>query len=153
MPIFGGVTETTLRLLLDLARVVPVARNEFFLRQDDQADSVFVLEQGKVAVIKTCCGQDHFLRTLEKGDCFGEMALMDLLPRSASILAIEDSRAIEISAAGLYEIYKRDIEQFVLIQMNMGREVSRRLRTAEDRLLQARMDAKAVDESYGFYSV
>lgn len=152
MPIFGGVTESTLRLVLDRAPIVTAAKNSCFFHQGDQADSVFVLEQGQVAVLKSFRGREYLLRTLERGDCFGEMALMDLLPRSASIVALEDSRAIEISAATLYEIYAQDIEQFVLIQMNMGREVSRRLRAADDRLLEARMDAQA-SEALGFYSV
>ncbi len=153
MPIFGGVTQVTLRFLLGLAQIVSVPKSDFFFHQGDPADSMFVLEEGKLAVLKTCEGHDYLLRTLDKGDCFGEMALLDLLPRSASVLAIEDSRAIEISAAALYEVYKTDVEQFVLMQMNMGREISRRLRAADDRLFQARVEVKAVDGSYVFRSV
>ncbi|MGA7181052.1 MAG: cyclic nucleotide-binding domain-containing protein [Thiobacillaceae bacterium] len=153
MPIFGGVTEGILRFLLDLASYVSVTKSGFFFHQGDAADSMFVLEGGKLAVLKTYAGRDYLLRTLERGDCFGEMALLDLLPRSASVLALEDSRAIEISSAALYEIYKKDIEQFVLMQMNMGREISRRLRAADDRLFQARVEADAADGGYIFHSV
>ena len=59
---------------------------------------------------------------------------MDLSPRSASVRAVEDCTAIRISAANLYKLYEQDPKQFALIQMNMGREVSRRLREADDRL-------------------
>ena len=152
MPIFGGVTQATLNFLLEFAPLVPVASNGYYFQQGDQADSVFVLEEGKVAVIKTWQGEACVLKTLEKGDCFGEMALMDLLPRSASVMAIEPSRAIQISAAMLYQLYTQDIEQFVIIQMNMAREVSRRLRAADDRLFEERFRNKS-GESYGFYSV
>jgi CRP-like cAMP-binding protein len=153
MPVFGGVAESTLRLLLNLASIISVAKSSFFFHQGDPASSMFVLETGKVAVLKTYEGHDYLLRTLERGDCFGEMALLDLLPRSAAVLALEDSRAIEISAAALYEIYKKDMEQFVLMQMNMGREISRRLRAADDRLFQAKVEANTVDGSYVFHSV
>lgn len=153
MPIFGGVTQATLRFLLGLAQIVSVPKSDFFFHQGDPADSMFVMEDGKLAVLKTCEGHDYLLRSLERGDCFGEMALIDLQPRSASVLALEDSRAIEISSAALYEIYNKDMEQFVLMQMNMGREISRRLRAADDRLFQARVEAKAVDGSYIFHSV
>ena len=100
---------------------------------------MFVLEAGKVAVLKSWRGQEYLLRILKEGDCFGEMAVMDLLPRSASIRAVEDCTAIRLSAASLYKIYEHDIKQFALIQMNMGREVSRRLRETDNQLFGARM--------------
>ena len=153
MPIFGGVTDAVLQRLLEPAPIVSFRKGDFFFHQGDPANSMFVLEQGKLAVLKTCDGHDYLLRNLERGDCFGEMALLDLQPRSASVLALEDSHAIEISAAALYEIYQRDADQFVLIQMNMAREISRRLRAADDRLFQARVEAKSVGGSYIFRSV
>ena len=140
MPIFGGVRANILQFLLGLCPLESVPKNEFFFREGDQADSMFVLEEGKVAVLKSWCGQDHLLRTLEQGDCFGEMAVMDLCPRSASVRAVEDCSAIRISAANLYQVYAQDLKQFALIQMNMGREVCRRLRELDDRLFSARME-------------
>jgi hypothetical protein len=47
--------------------------------------------------------------------------------------------AIRISAANLYQVYAQDLKQFALIQMNMGREVCRRLREANSRLFSAKM--------------
>ena len=64
---------------------------------------------------------------------------MDHCPRSASVGAVEDCIAIRISAANLYGVYAEDLKQFALIQMNMGREVCRRLREADNRLFGARM--------------
>jgi len=60
--------------------------------------------------------------------------VMDLLPRSASVRAVEDCTAIRLSAANLYRVYERDLKQFALIQMNMGREVTRRLRETDNQL-------------------
>jgi CRP/FNR family cyclic AMP-dependent transcriptional regulator len=94
---------------------------------------------GKAAVLKAWRGQDYLLQILRAGDCFGEMAVMDHGPRSASVRAVEDCIAIRISAANLYEVYGLDPKQFALIQMNMGREVCRRLREADNRLFGAKM--------------
>ena len=140
MPIFGGVRADILQFLLEQCPVESVVKNAFFFREGDQADSMFVLEAGKVAVLKAWHGQDCLLRTLTQGDCFGEMAVMDLSPRSASVRADEDCTAIRISAANLYKVYARDLKQFTLIQMNMGREVCRRLRALDERLFSARME-------------
>ena len=139
MPIFGGVRAGILQVLLGLCAVESVPKNAFFFREGDQADSMFVLEAGKAAVLKSWCGQDCLLQNLKQGDCFGEMAVMDLGPRSASVRADEDCTAICISAANLYQVYSQDLKQFALIQMNMGREVCRRLRELDNRLFSARM--------------
>ncbi len=111
---------------------------------------MFVLESGKVAVLKSWRGQDYLLQTLTVGDCFGEMAVMDHCPRSASVRAVEDCTAIRISAANLYRVYAQDLKQFALIQMNMGREVCRRLREADNRLFSAKMGTPEVDVGHVF---
>jgi CRP-like cAMP-binding protein len=140
MPIFGGVRANILEFLLGLCPVETVPANAFFFREGDQADAMFVLEAGEAAVLKSWRGQDHLLKTLKQGDCFGEMAVMDLRPRSASVRAVEDCAAIRISAANLYQVYSHDLKQFALIQMNMGREVCRRLRELDDRLFSVTME-------------
>ena len=142
MPIFGAIREESVRLLLDRARSVVVAAGGFFFRENDPADSMYVLEAGRVAVIKTWQGQDFVLHSLGAGDCFGEMALMDLFPRSASVRAEEDCRAIELAATSLLDLFERDAEQFALIQMNIGREVCRRLRATDELLFRASMGEK-----------
>jgi CRP-like cAMP-binding protein len=145
MPIFGGIRADILQFLLALCPIVSVPRDEYFFRECDQADSMFVLETGKAAVLKFWRGQNYLLRTLQEGDCFGEMAVMDLCPRSASVRAAEDCSAIRISAANLYQVYAQDLKQFALIQMNMGREVCRRLRESDNRLFTARMETPETD--------
>jgi CRP/FNR family cyclic AMP-dependent transcriptional regulator len=139
MPIFGGVQADTLQFLLALCPIISVPGNEYFFREHECGDSMFVLEMGEAAVMKSWSGQDHLLQTLKEGDCFGEMAVMDNCPRSASVRAVEDCTPIRISAANLYQVYAWDLKQFALMQMNMGREVCRRLREANNRLFETRM--------------
>src|SRR5262249_3076486 len=124
MPVFGGIREDVLQFLLGLCPVVSVPTNEFFFREHDQADSMFVLEAGKVAVLKSWRGQEYLLRTLKEGDCFGEMAVIDLLPRSASVRAVEDCTAISLSAANLHQVYRRDLQPFNPHPINHGREMT-----------------------------
>jgi CRP/FNR family cyclic AMP-dependent transcriptional regulator len=150
MPIFGGIRADILQFLLELCPIASVPTNEFFFREHDQADSMFVLEAGKAAVLKSWRGQEYLLRTLKEGDCFGEMAVMDLCPRSASVRAAEDCTAICVSAANLYKVYAQDLKQFALMQMNMGREVSRRLRESDNRLFGARMGTPGADIEHVF---
>lgn len=135
-PVFGGIREDALTFLLGLSHIVSVRKGQFFFREGDEGCSMFILETGKVAVFKQMGGDDHLLAQLEKGDCFGEMALIDHCPRSASVEAVQNCTAIELSTSTLHEFYQKDVEQFTIIYMNMGREVSRRLRVADQRLFQ-----------------
>jgi len=141
MPIFGGIRADVLDFLLERSATSTVPSGQYFFREDDKAQSMFVLEAGRVAVLKSWQGEEHLLAELGPGDCFGEMALMDLYPRSASVLALEACTALELSADSFFQVYKKDLEQFALIQMNLGREVSRRLRLADERLFQIKMGA------------
>jgi len=134
MPIFGAIDESTLDFLVARARAHEVAAGRTFFHEGDVASGMFVLEAGRVAVARQAAGVDLVLCELGPGDCFGEMALMDLRPRSATVRALADCRAFEIGPDDLLELFQRDIAQFTLIQMNMGREVCRRLRAADDRL-------------------
>jgi CRP-like cAMP-binding protein len=150
MAIFGGIRDEVLEFLLERSAIVRVPKDGFFFQEDDEGQSMFVLEEGKAAVLKRWQGSDFLLSILERGDCFGEMALMDLSPRSASVRAVEDCVAIELSAAGLYELYRKDLGQFAMIEMNMGREVSRRLRASDERLFRARMGETDAGVDYQF---
>jgi CRP/FNR family transcriptional regulator, cyclic AMP receptor protein len=152
MPVFGAVRADALTFLLELSSTVSVAAGEFFFREADEGLSMFVLETGRAAVVKSWEGRQYLLNYMDQGDCFGEMSLMDMRHRSASVVAVEACQAIELSGASLYALYEKDISQFALIQMNMGREVSRRLRDADERLFQAKVGNVVVVTEYDFRS-
>ena len=139
MPIFGAIRDDALLFLLAQAHEVSVAAGACFFREDDPAQSMFVLESGSVAVFKSWQGREFVLQRMAPGDCFGEMALMDLCPRSASVRAETDCVAIELGSGDLLRLFERDAEQFALVQMNMGREVCRRLRATDEMLFRAQM--------------
>ncbi|HEX6361800.1 MAG TPA: cyclic nucleotide-binding domain-containing protein, partial [Albitalea sp.] len=75
MPIFGAIQEGALQCLLEQARTVEVRANDYFFREKDPPSGMFVLETGRVAISKQWRGKEYVLRYLNKGDCFGEMAL------------------------------------------------------------------------------
>ena len=143
MAIFGGVRKETLAFLLSHCPQIKVTAGDFFFREHEIGDCLFVLERGSAEVLKSWRGSEHVLQSLKTGDCFGEMAGIHHCERSASVRALDDCTAIQISSADLYRVYAHDLKQFTLIQMNMGREVCRRLRDADQRLFSAMMEAGA----------
>jgi CRP-like cAMP-binding protein len=133
MSVFGGVRAEVLELVLRQSRTVSAVPGSYLVREGDPAESMFVLLSGTAAVTQRTSAGEATRRVLHAGECFGEMSLMDLSPRSASVRALEECTALEVSAACLLEVYAHDVEQFAIIEMNMGREASRRLRDVEAR--------------------
>jgi len=134
MPVFGGVSSKTVMFLVERATCHTLEEGEYFFHEGDTASSMFVIESGSVSVVKTGDGKSYTVRELESGDCFGEMALIDLYPRSSSIVATSRCSAIEIGQTSLFRLHEEDMEQFTIIQMNIGREISRRLRMQDEQL-------------------
>ena len=95
MPVFGGVKNEVLAMLLERMKAVTVSKGELFFEQGEHGASAFVLEKGRVSIFKTWNDETYFLRHLEAGDCFGEVALMDFCPRSASVRADESCDALD----------------------------------------------------------
>ena len=136
MAAFGGLKTEALELVLDQSKDRNVPEGNFFFREGDRAESLFVLEQGSVTVFRDWQGDLVELGKLYTGDCFGEMSLIDFQARSASVQATTDCEAIEIPSQVLRALYQHDLEQYAIIMMNLGREVSRRLRIADQQLFE-----------------
>ena len=147
MPVFGGLAPATLELVVSLARPVTMAAGDHFFREGDETQLMYVLESGEVDIYKTWEGHNKLLRRMGTGDCFGEMALVDLFPRSASAIAVVQSEALEIDTTIFQQIFQQDLEQYTLLQMNMGREISRRLRRVDELLFRAFMGAELPEAS------
>ncbi|MCR9295560.1 MAG: cyclic nucleotide-binding domain-containing protein [bacterium] len=134
MAVFGGMNRPALELVLGAGRELQQPSGTYFFREGDPGESLFILRSGNVAIERLWQEQVIPLGELHAGDCFGEMSLIDLMPRSASVRAAMDCLALEIPQRCLYRLYQHDLEQYAIFMMNMGREVSRRLRIADERL-------------------
>lgn len=141
MPIFGGLKSDSLEVLLQQSGEAVACEGDYFFREGEPGDSVFVLESGTVVIERMWKGEAFVIGRLATGDCFGEMALIDFQPRSASVKAETDCQAIRIPSKSLRSLYKHDLEQYAMIMMNLGREVSRRLRLADDRFFRLQQDS------------
>jgi len=143
VPIFGGLTADTLDFLLTRGARVEVDAGAYFFHQDEPGDALYVLERGRVAIVRSAepskdgeRTRRFLLRELGPGDCFGEMSLLAVLPRSAAVRALEPCQAVRIRNRDLFDLYEHDVGQFAMLVMNLGREVSRRLYDTDARLFQ-----------------
>ena len=151
MPVFGAVSDDALEFIVARCRDVSRDADEFFFRETDSATAMYVIQSGRVAVVREHAGHQYRLAELSAGDCFGEMALIECAARSAAVAALEPCDTLEMGLDVLHALYEHDIEQFVLIQMNLGREMSRRLRAAADQIFEARVAASELGGDYRWY--
>ncbi len=77
---------------------------------------------------------------LGPGDWFGEMSIVDIQPRSATVRTLAPSRLLRISAADLDALYRYDLRSYSLIVLNLARELSRRLRVADGILAESDLE-------------
>ena len=151
MPVFGALSSDTLEFVLERSTEVSVPARQYFFHELSEADGFFVLQSGSVVVQRRRSGIEVRLKELQVGDCFGEMAIVECRNRNASVRALEDSVALEIPLSALHDLYEHDLEQFTLIQMNLARELSRRLSDAAEEIFEAKMAAREHGGSYQWY--
>jgi CRP-like cAMP-binding protein len=97
--------------------------------------SMFIVRSGELSVRKLSnlgCVID--IARLGAGDFFGEMTLIEMQNRSATIVAETPVALYELTARSLYMYYKTDIYAYVMVLQNINRELCRRLRQADHRI-------------------
>jgi CRP/FNR family cyclic AMP-dependent transcriptional regulator len=134
-PFFGGLTNPSLELLISML----VERNfdigATVVAEGEPGRSMFIVKSGRLAVSKRAnSGSVVPISTLGPGDFFGEMRLIEMQNRSATVIAASPTVLYELTAQKLYACYKADIHAYVIVLQNINRELCRRLRRADDRI-------------------
>ena len=81
---------------------------EIIFKEGEKGDAMYVIQAGKVKISKNSSSGDITMVTLQAGDIFGEMALFDKLPRSASATAEGDTRILSIDKKKLFSTIWKD---------------------------------------------
>ena len=103
---------------------------EIVFREGDQSQEMFIVQEGKVVVTKQVAGNEVFLATLDRGDFFGEMALLESLPRSATCRALGSTRLLAIRSGELLMKIRRD----PTFAFEMLQHMSRRIRHLDEQI-------------------
>jgi len=112
---------------------VDVPTGEFVFREGDLGTEMYIVHEGRVEISKQAAGEDKVLAQLEKGDFFGEMAILEDLPRAASARALSDVRLLMINGSTFDQMLRTNPE----IAVRMMRSLSRRLRETDVMLREA----------------
>ena len=107
VPLLADLSEEDLERLYEMAETVSVPAGQLVLREGDTGDSLYIVLEGELEVIKRRGGQEVVLSSYEPGQFFGEMALLERAPRSASVRTLRESRMLAIDQAALRTLLSR----------------------------------------------
>ena len=104
---------------------------DVIIRHGDIGDCMYVIQQGRVEALQEKEGKEIQLATLETGDVFGEMALFNKAPRSATIRAIDEVRVLTIDK----KTFLQRIHEDPSLVFRILQKMSNRIREMDDELV------------------
>lgn len=149
IPVFGGLEERTLAQVISMLVEERHAPGEEICREGDNGRSMYVVGEGEVVVCRQGEGDSQVrMVRLGRGEFFGEMALIDPQPRSATVVVEKQATLYALGCKDLYSLYQEDLQGYVMLMQNLCRELARRLRRADERIcvLVAKTDAAEVTQ-------
>ena len=137
---FGGLSDASLEALVSMLAECRVEAGATVVTEGEPGRSMYVVAEGSLAVSKRGeAGHVIPISVLTPGDFFGEMTLIEMQNRSATVKAEAPTLLYELTARNLYSYYKTDVHGYVLVLQNINRELSRRLRRADNRITEMHM--------------
>lgn len=103
--IFAPLSAQETALLAHSAVRHVFAPDETVIRAGEEGSSMFVVHSGRVRVQITENGRPRAIATLNEGDFFGEMALFTGEPRTANVIALEETEVLEIGHESMKQIF------------------------------------------------
>jgi len=131
VPLFCNIGEKDLKKIEGILKEKYYKKNDHIFLETDKGSEFYIVYGGRIKIYKMSAeGQVKALDYLEKGDFFGEMALIDSSPRSANALAVEDTTLLSVSCC--------DFEKFLIenpdILLTITRTICQRLRKADQEI-------------------
>ena len=134
IPLFKYLSYKGLVKVMNITDVRRAKALEVVFEEGDRGEEFYLILSGKIVIEKAGVA----LAELGPGGHFGEMAMVDKSPRSASVHALEDSKLLIIQRAQFYEIMRRDPNVAVKLMWSFIQVLAARLRLTNDELLSAR---------------
>lgn len=135
VPIFGGLPAEVLDKIIEAGTLVDVAAGAQLIAEGELAKCVFVVCAGELEISKRGShGAEVRLAVLRPADCVGEMSLIDIQPRSATVRARNPAVVFRLDHAEIARLYRSHPDVYMMLLLNIAREISRRLRKADQLL-------------------
>ena len=129
IPLFAGVDREDLEILASHLIERRFPKNTSIVEEGLPGDYMYIIRSGRVKVTKLSDeGREKIMGFLEAGDFFGEMALLDRAPRSASVKTLGEVRLLALSRRDFLDVLRKSPD----VSMAVIAELSRRLREMDE---------------------
>jgi len=127
--LFSSVRDEDLTAIATLLIERRFPKHKTIVEEGLPGDYMYIIREGRVSVSKLSDdGREKILEFLEAGDFFGEMALLDNAPRSASVRALSDARVLALSRGDFLNVLRANPD----LAMAVIQELTRRLRQIDE---------------------
>jgi CRP/FNR family transcriptional regulator, cyclic AMP receptor protein len=131
VPLFSGLQLQELESFAEAVRERAYPKGSVILFEKDPGDALFIIRSGRVKVVLIGeDGREVILGVLGVGEHFGELSLIDDQPRSAHVIAMEESTLLVLQR----EDFRRRVEANPAVAWALLSELSRRLRRADEKI-------------------
>ena len=128
---FSSVKTEDLAIVAKVLEEEDFSKGDIIFKRGDFGEQMFIVESGKIGISITDSGNHHdYVCVMQKGDCFGEMGLLDEQPRSAGAHVLEDSTLLVLSKEKLRTL----ISNYPELSLGMLKSLSLRLRDSNEKI-------------------
>jgi CRP-like cAMP-binding protein len=136
VPFFQELTAAEIDRIASIGRVVPYQKDMVLFHEGDAGEAFYVVLAGAIRISKSVPGKgDQTLAFMEQGGFFGEMALVDDFPRSATAITQQDTLVLFIERRPLLEVFQVEPVIGRKVLWAFCRTLSIRLRETNDRIV------------------
>jgi CRP/FNR family transcriptional regulator, cyclic AMP receptor protein len=134
--LFKDLSDGELALISDITAERDFFAGEAIFKEGDAGDAFYAVLEGKVRISKEIEGAgEEALTILDKGSYFGEMALIDEFPRSASAVAYTDCRVLMMDKADFSQLLSRNKDLAYKLLWVFCQVLSQRLRDTNEKII------------------
>ena len=135
VPLFKNLTPDELEAIVRISKLLKVRKGVTVIEEDDDGAAMYILVEGKAEVVKRLPGGDTTrLAELEAPTVFGEMALIDKFPRSASVVTQTDTMLFQINLQAFNELRSSLHPSAFKVLREIAPTLCLRLRQINDRI-------------------
>ncbi len=131
---FKELTQSDTDAISAVAEEITVKSGEFIFHEEGPGDAMYIIKSGSVKITKKVKDQENTIALLNPGEFFGEMALLDGLPRSASAKAASDVIILKITRNNYMLLRQQHPQTALKIIDILIKVLSNRLRQANKNL-------------------
>lgn len=136
-PLFSALSKEEIREMFSLMTLKNYKKGEIIFEQDSSPNNIYIIENGIVKLFHKKDDIDFDIGTFTTGNCFGEVALIGILPYIGTAIAMCELSVLQFSKISLHKLSKTNIILFNKFLFNISREVCRRLYTIDKQLVNA----------------